>query len=692
MSGDAEFITDEGMRMRDFVNNIAKVINPPLLRAGDEPEKICSTLADTLLATLKLAFVFIAHRTSAEPAIETVRCAETIGLDFPIQHVAGLPDSAIGQASLRYETRVRIAGRDFGVSIYRIEIKDGMGTIVAGAERHDFPQETERLLLDVAANQIGRGLHTHLLKEQERATLALEERLEQRTCELSKANEQLEKQDRESRLIVENIPGMVALMSPTGDLDMVNGRLSEYFDQTLEQLKLWQMSDTVHPADLHNVIEIFSRSINAGTPFDSLQRFKRGDGVYRWVQNRVFPVRNAHGDIDRWCVLLTDVDDQKRAEEALRERELNLRQITETIPEMLWSSPPDGFIDYCNGRLLEFTGLTPAEMPGARWIEFLHPDDVERAVKAWIHSIRTGDPYRVEARTFHASDHTYRWCVIRALPLADSEGQIVRWHGTLVDMHDWKLAQEELRRTQAELAKVMRVMTMGELTASIAHEVNQPLSGIITNASICLRMLSANPPNINGARDSTLRTIRDGNRAAEVIARLRSFFTRDQFVNEPLDLNEAAKEIISLQMEELQRNQVIVRHEFESQLPMVIGDRIQIQQVILNLIRNASDAMKDLTTRPRLLFIKTECDDEESVRLSVKDVGDGFDAGAMGRLFEPFYTTKADGMGIGLSLSRSIVEAHQGRIWAEPNDCQGSTFAFSIPAERSNNSALARKS
>ncbi len=218
--------------------------------------------------------------------------------------------------------------------------------------------------------------------------------------------------------------------------------------------------------------------------------------------------------------------------------------------------------------------------------------------------------------------------------------------------------------------------------------MNQPLSCIITNANICLRMLSTNPPNIEGARDTALRTIRDGNRASDVITRLRSFFTRNQIVNEVLDLNEAAREIIGLQMDELQRNRVIVRHEFEENLPLVRGDRVQIQQVILNLIRNASDAMKDLTNRPRLMLVMTECGNEEDVRLAVKDVGAGFDSGAAGHLFEPFYTTKADGMGIGLSLSRSIVEAHQGRIWAEPNDGPGATFALSIPAVKSERSAV----
>ncbi len=210
----------------------------------------------------------------------------------------------------------------------------------------------------------------------------------------------------------------------------------------------------------------------------------------------------------------------------------------------------------------------------------------EQTVQTWESCVKSGAPYRVEVRTFHAADNTYRWCVTSALPLLDQEGRIVKWHGTVVDMHDWKQAQEELRNTQAELARMMRVMTIGQLTASIAHEVSQPLSGIITNASTCLRMLKSDPPNIDGARETVQRTIRDGNRASDVITRLRTLFSKKQIDVEPIDLNEAAREVIALLSGELQRNNVILKQEFNDRLPTVKGDRVQLQQVILNLIRN----------------------------------------------------------------------------------------------------------
>ena len=221
--------------------------------------------------------------------------------------------------------------------------------------------------------------------------------------------------------------------------------------------------------------------------------------------------------------------------------------------------------------------------------------------------------------------------------------------------------------------------TLNALTASIAHEVNQPLSGIITNASTCLRMLTADPPDVGGALETARRTIRDGNRAANVVARLRALFSKREFIPEPLDLTEAVREVIALSSNDLQRERIILQPDLADDLPIVTGDRIQLQQVILNLLRNASDAMDDVHDRPRQLLIKTEREDGGHVRVIVRDVGVGLPPRGVDSLFDAFYTTKTGGMGIGLFVSRSIVERHQGRLWAQPNDGPGTTFSFSIP-------------
>jgi len=253
--------------------------------------------------------------------------------------------------------------------------------------------------------------------------------------------------------------------------------------------------------------------------------------------------------------------------------------------------------------------------------------------------------------------------------------------GAIQDVTESKVAEEALNRARSELAHVARVTTLNTLTASIAHEVNQPLTGIITNASTCLRMLDSNPPNIDGARETARRIIRDGNRASDVITRLRALFSKKEFTPEPLDLNDAIREVVWLSLDELRRNRVILREELAEGLPRITGDRIQLQQVILNLLRNASDAMSTVDDHPRELLVRTEQDDGDGVRLSVKDTGIGFDPQSAERIFQAFYTTKKNGMGIGLNISRSIVEAHRGHLWATANDGPGATFSFSLPCK-----------
>jgi len=259
---------------------------------------------------------------------------------------------------------------------------------------------------------------------------------------------------------------------------------------------------------------------------------------------------------------------------------------------------------------------------------------------------------------------------------ADGQFEFV---GAIQDVTERRRSEEAVAKLRSELAHVTRVTTLGALTASIAHEVNQPLSGIITNASTCLRMLAADPPNVAGARETARRTIRDGNRASDVITRLRALFTKKGAVSELVDLNEAAQEVIALSRRELQTGRVILWSEFADDLPPVVGDRVQLQQVILNLLLNAADAMSRIDDRPRQLVVRTELGDGDNVRLTVKDSGVGIESEGAEKLFDAFYTTKSGGMGIGLAVSRSIIESHHGRLWAQANDGPGATFSFSIP-------------
>jgi PAS domain S-box-containing protein len=276
-------------------------------------------------------------------------------------------------------------------------------------------------------------------------------------------------------------------------------------------------------------------------------------------------------------------------------------------------------------------------------------------------------------------DHSIKCLHAVAHATWGQDGQL-EYIAAVQDVTARRLSEDALEKARSELANFARVTSLGVLTASIAHEVNQPLSGIITNAGTCLRMLDADPPNLDGARETVRRTIRDGNRAADVIIRLRALFSKEELTLEILDLNEVTQEVLALSLSDLQRNRVTPQSEFAQDLPIVTGDRIQLQQVILNLLRNASDAMVDVHDRQRQLLIRTERENGARVRVSVRDAGVGIDPQSMNKLLDAFYTTKDDGMGIGLSVSSSIIERHHGRLWGEPNDGPGATFSFSIPS------------
>jgi C4-dicarboxylate-specific signal transduction histidine kinase len=317
------------------------------------------------------------------------------------------------------------------------------------------------------------------------------------------------------------------------------------------------------------------------------------------------------------------------------------------------------------------------ELIGSR----IHPEDLH-ILNDMVERAQSGSDLEYKYRLL-LPDNKVRYLHVLAHGTKNKDGE---WEcvGAVQDVTERRLSEEALTKARAELAHVARVTSLGALTASIAHEVNQPLSGIITNASTCLRMLSAGEPNLEGARETARRTIRDGNRASEVVTRLRALFKRKEVAAESIDLNDAAREVIAISLSELQSNRINVQHDFAENLPAVKGDRIQLQGVILNLLRNASDAMRNVDDRPRQLLIKTESDDGKGVQLTVRDTGIGFAPDASDRLFESFYTTKEDGMGIGLSVSRSIIEAHRGRLWASANDGPGASFAFSIPPDYSN--------
>jgi len=747
-----------------------------------------------------------------------------------------------------------------------------------------------------------------------------------------KAEEALQVSEFEARSLLDNVPGFIARLSPDGTPEIFNRPFLQYLGKTLEEIKKWRMSDIIYPDDLARVVEVFGNALSTGQPIDSEHRIRSFDGIYRWFQVRLVPVRGADGQIQHWNALTTDIEHRKRAEEALQASQRDLSVMIDAIPGMINTARPDGYLDYFNRRWLEYLGCSLNDLEGWNWTARIHPDDVQGIVDKWRACLTGGETFEYECRV-RRGDGEYRWMFHRKVPLRDERGDIVRWYGTSLDIedrkraeaalqssernlslminaiptligvmradgtplygnqavtdytgltveemlkedfrtplfhpedmdrlrearrlafsrpvpfeneqralgkdgkyrwflfrykplldeagkidrwymaafdiddrkraeeqveqaylrlteaqlvsktgsfitdlvaddHNWseetfrifdfdpttkitvqrirdiihhedlpsfdatiaramtgadvdfafrivtsrsvikhirglarvmvqnadrplfigalqditesKVAEEALDRARSELAHVARVTTLNALTASIAHEINQPLASLVTNASICLRRLNADPPNVDGARETVQRTLRDANRASEVITRLRALFSKKEFTLETLDLNEVTMEVIALSLSDLQRNRVILRSELAENLPPVIGDRVQLQQVTLNLLRNASDAMVCVEDRPRQLLIRTQREGDDRVRLSVQDAGCGVSPEDFERLFEAFYTTKSGGMGIGLSVSRSIIERHQGRLWAEPNNGPGTTFSFSIPRD-----------
>jgi len=691
-----EHPADEIKRLQRCINDLASLLALPAMWSGSKPCDIVHTLLDSLLRMLDLDFVYVSltNQVAAAPS-ETVRVPQSQEQMFRPRELCTFLNRWLGDdPQKRYiQERSHIGDEEVSLASWPLGVQREIGVIVAGSRRADFPRDTEALLLGIAANQALIGLQqARLLTEQKRVADELDQSVTQRTAELASANEVLRKEVAERRraeealaasehnlrLIVDSIPGLVSLLTPAGEVELVNPQLVEYCGRTLEELRLWGTSDTIHAEDLPRVVQLFARSIASGNPYDFEARLRRFDGVYRWFQVRGLPVRDANGCILRWCSLLTDIDERKRAEDALKRSEVFLaegQRLSRTgsfswrvaTGEITWSEELY--------RIFELDRDVPVtlELIGSR----VHPEDIPMLNDMIDRARGTGSDFEYEHR-LQMCNHSVKYLHLVGHGRRDRDGRLV-YIGAAQDVTEHRLSEETLGKVRSELAHVARVTSLGALTASIAHEVNQPLSGIITNASTCLRMLTLDPPNVEGARETARRTIRDGNRASDVITRLRALFSKKDTIAELVDLNNATREVIALSLSELQRNRVILRCELADDLPHVTGDRVQLQQVILNLLRNGSDAMNEVHDRPKELLIRTERNEGDRALLSVKDAGIGFDPQSMDKLFQAFHTTKNDGMGIGLSVSRSIIEQHNGRLWATLNGGPGATFSFSIP-------------
>ena len=424
--------------------------------------------------------------------------------------------------------------------------------------------------------------------------------------------------------------------------------------------------------------QTIERASQEGKDFEHEYRLVMPDGSVKYLYIVAHALSEESGRIE-FVGAAMDVTAAKQAEARVRQSEAELRQLIDAIPQQVLVFDANWNPLFANRRDLEYTGLTLEEAQSKDVLaRIFHPEDLKKLQALRQRMLSENAPSEMEAR-IRGKDGQYRWFLIRDNPLRDEQGRVLRWYGTRTDIEDRKRAEEALRRAQTELAHVTRIMTMGELAASIAHEVNQPLSGVVVNGNACLRWLAGDSPNLEEAREAVRRIVRDGKRAGDVIARIRALATKTATAKERLDMNEAIREVMALAGDELRKNRVAVRTEFAENLSPVLGDRVQLQQVVLNLVMNGIEAMSSVEERPRELMVRTRNDDAGLVRVTVRDSGRGLDAQSMERIFDAFYTTKHGGMGMGLSISRSIIQNHGGKLWAVANDGPGMSVQFTIP-------------
>jgi PAS domain S-box-containing protein len=517
---------------------------------------------------------------------------------------------------------------------------------------------------------------------------------------LKRIEDALRLSERIYRVMLDAIPALIWRTDAGGVVDYANQRCVDFHGLTIDQQANGGWQSLVHPNDIELTEQRWLEALQTKQLFDTTYRFKRTDGVYRWMHVLASPLTADDGSIVSWYGIHIDVDDQKVAENALAESEHQLSLIIETIPAMVWRAAPDGELDYISRRCTENLGMLLEEMQQFGWLRSVHPDDVAVTLERWRYAETSGQVFAATYR-FLFTDGFYRWMQVTAAPLRDKEtGQILSWYGVHVNIDEQKRTENALRdseqslrqimetskameatlrSTQLQLARASQIATVAELSASIAHEINQPLAAVAANSHACVRWLAAEPPNLQRARFAAQSIVGDANSAAQVVERIRALFKRAAPQKAVLDINEVIQQVLLLMRDEILEKKVNATVELDPDVPPILADRVQIQQTLINLIHNATEAMENLTGRMKLITLSSRREGAEAIIVQIRDHGSGLED--VDRVFEPFFTTKDKGMGVGLSICRSIIEAHGGRLWAAANQGPGSTFAFTLPVQ-----------
>jgi PAS domain S-box-containing protein len=409
------------------------------------------------------------------------------------------------------------------------------------------------------------------------------------------------------------------------------------------------------------------------------------DGTVKYLECREHHLLSASGELVEAIGTDVDVTERKCAEQALRGSEHKFRRLVETLPSLIWATTPDGEPSQLNQRVLDYSGMRFEDFLNGGWERFIHPDDLAETANALNRAIKTGTSYETVHRLRRA-DGEYRWHHAIGEPLRDDDGRITQWYGLAIDVDDAKKAEErarderdKLQQLQSDLAHMNRLSVMGELAASLAHEIAQPVAAARNYARAALNFLDQHPPKLSEVRKQLDRVVDAGDRSREIIERIRDHIKKAPPRMARFDLNRAIDEVIELGRGAITRNGVSVRTHLAQGLRAVEGDRVQLQQVVLNLILNAIEAMGSVEAGTRELSISTEQKPAGGVLIAVCDTGPGVDSEQLERVFDAFYTTKTSGTGMGLSISRSIIDAHGGRLWAGANEPRGAVFQFILP-------------
>jgi PAS domain S-box-containing protein len=557
-----------------------------------------------------------------------------------------------------------------------------VGTIWAmiHSDRRRFDAEDQRLM-GVLGQFASLAYQTLGTIEDLNSQVAAREQAEARLRALS---DRLEAQVRTGeefhRVVVETASDAVVSIDARGDILLANHATtrifgyepSELIGQPLTILMPEYLRD-LHNAGLKRYQETSHRHMNwQGTELVGLR--KNGEE---------FPVEVSFGELNSngrrvFTGFIRDISRRKQAEEALRASERDLGLIIETIPGLVWCAAPDGELNYLNQRILDYTGTSAGAWAQLGWKNLLHPDDAEPTTHAWSRAVATGQPYDIQCR-LRRSDGVYRWFEVIGQAASDSNGGVARWYGLLIDIDDRKNTEEALRSSRVRLSRAIQTATVGEFAAAIAHEVNQPLAAVVANGQACLRWLAAQPPGMAKAHEAAERIVRDGKEAGEVVRRIRALFKQAGAEKIELDLNEVVGEVLHLLKGETARRRVAVETDLGQGLALVAGDRVQLQQLVFNLLLNGIEAMDAVVDRPKKLSIASKQPSQETVLVEVRDSGTGVKD--PDRIFDAFFTTKENGMGMGLAICRSIIDAHHGRLWAASGEGAGTTLYFTLPVQ-----------